>query len=143
MSDVVGRFWSKVSKEGPLVPGLASRCWEWTGACDRQGRPRFKLNGSAMYANRALFVMAGRALKSTDHVVTLCQNKQCVRPEHHALGTAMDARALGRGGRIGPGDQYLARDLVSKGEIDLPALAMCFGISEHVAEAIILEGHQR
>ena len=129
--------------EGQLVPGLVSRCWEWTGACDRRGRPRFKLNGSAMYANRARFLMAGRPLKSTDHVVTLCQNKQCVRPGHHALGTAKDARTLGRGGRIGPGDQYLARSLVSKGEIDIPTLAICYGISEHVAEAIILEGQQQ
>ncbi len=136
MYSVAERFWSKVTKEGPLVPGLASRCWEWTGACDRRGRPRFKLNGSAMYANRALFVMAGRALKSTDHVVTLCQNKQCVRPEHHALGTAKDARAFGRGGRIGPGDQYLVRSLVSKGEIDIPTLATCYGISEQVAKAM-------
>ena len=143
MSDVDDRFWSKVSKEGPLVPGLASRCWEWTGAYDSQGYPRFKLTGSAMYANRARFFIAGCALKSTDHVVTLCQNKQCVRPEHHALGTAKDARTLGRGGRIGPGDQYLARSLVSKGEIDIPTLAICYGISEQVAGAIIMEGHQQ
>lgn len=96
-----------------------------------------------MYANRARFLIAGRTLKSTDHVVTLCRNRQCVRPQHHALGTARDARAFGRRGRIGPGDQYLARSLVSKGEIDIPTLAICYGISEQMAEAIILEGHQR
>src|SRR5688500_14001413 len=94
------------------------------------GYPRFKLHGIPMYANRARMVLEGKHPKTKQHVVTLCGNKRCVRPEHHVLGTPEDARALGAGGWIGPGDQYVARKAFAAGEIDIPTLAMCYGISQ-------------
>ena len=136
MPDALERFWSKVFKDGPLVPALSSQCWEWTGAHDDQGHPRFKLNGVSTYANRARLVLEGKGLTTIEHVVTLCGSKSCVRPEHHVLGTPKDARALGDGGWIGPGDQYVARKAIVAGEIDIPTLATCYAISHQVAEAI-------
>ena len=138
MSNVAERFWNKVSKGGPHVPGLITPCWEWAGAYDGQGYPRFKLNGSAMYANRALLLIEGHVIGPEARVVTLCRNKRCVRPDHHVVGCEKDSRTVGTGGRIGPGDQYYARQMVAKREATVPQVAECYGVSLPVAEAMLM-----
>ena len=134
------RFWNKVSKDGPIVPGLTQQCWLWTGAVDGQGYPRFKLNGSAMYGNRARLIIEGIMLDRNQHVVSLCRNKICVRPKHHVVGTGADTRSLGKGGYYDPGYQFLLRQYFERGEVEMCDLKSMLSISPQVIEAILAEG---
>lgn len=142
MASVLERFWQKVEIDGATVPGMTLPCWEWNAALDDRGYPRFKYEGTSMYANRALFALEGTALGQEDQVVTLCRNRRCVRPEHHIIGTESDARQLARGGPICPNYQMLVRQHVQCGEMDVDDVAMCFGVSLQVAEAVIVEGRR-
>ena len=76
--------------------GMALPCWSWTGRIDEKGRPRIKLDTCNMFAKRAYFKLMGIELSNTQHVIQLCRNKLCVRPEHLVVGTADDARACGQ-----------------------------------------------
>jgi len=136
VSDVADRFWQKVEKDGTHLPGMTTQCWEWTGACDNQGYPRFKMHGSAMYANRARLLIEGISLNTEQHIVAFCQNKRCVRPEHHAVGTQEESQNFGVCGRIGPGDQWLMRKVVSEGET-VEYVAGAYDISIELVEQII------
>lgn len=138
VSEVDKRFWSKVSKDGPLMLGLLSPCWEWTGAYDNQGYPRFKLDGKAMYANRARFLLEGTTLETHQQIVTLCYDKRCVRPEHHTIGNDNDSKTVSIGGRMGPGDQYVLRDMIRTGQMDFNDVAMMYGINKGVAKAVLM-----
>lgn len=134
------RFLKKVDKDGLLIPGMSLPCWMWTSTLDNQGFPRFWYKGNAAYANRVRFILEGVPIGPEDHVVTLCQNRACVRPEHHVLGTALDARILGRGGYMGLGDQYSVRTMYANGDMLADHIVLSYGISRHVAEAVLLEG---
>ena len=136
MSNVADRFWQKVEKDGSHLPGMTTQCWEWTGAYDNQDYPRFKMQGSAMYANRARHLIEGVPLKTEQHIVAFCQNKRCVRPEHHAVGTEKDSRSFGVGGRIYPGDQCLMRQVIAEGET-VEYVAEAYDISVEWVEQII------
>lgn len=96
-----------------------------------------------MLANRARLVLESVSIGPGDHVVTLCQNKLCVRPEHHVLGTDSDARQLAFRGSICPAYQMIGRQQFDVGAIDVDDLALCFAVSRHVAEAIVAEGQIR
>lgn len=133
------RFEKYVNKEGMHVDGMALRCWEWTGALDNQGHPRFHYLGASVYAKRVGYLIDGVPIGPEDHVVTLCRNKACVRPEHHVLGSASEARKFSPQGECCPGSVYLARKLFRDGEADVAMIAECFGIGQHIAEAIIAE----
>ena len=50
MTDDLERFLAHVDRAGSVVPGMNLRCWKWTGAVDRDGRPRFRLGGRSMLA---------------------------------------------------------------------------------------------
>ena len=121
---------------------MAVQCWNWVGAFDTKGYPRFWYKGNAVYANRLKYLLEGIPIGPDDHVVTLCQNRQCVRPEHHVLGTDKEVRLFGVGGYRGPGDLYFARKLYADGEIDLDTLAFAYEISADIVNAIIFEGGQ-
>ena len=137
MSKVADRFWQKVEKDGIHVFGIATPCWEWTGAYDNQGYPRFKMNGSAMYANRARLLIEGVPLGTEQRIVAFCQNKRCVRPEHHAVGTEKDPSKFGVCGKFGPGDQWLMRKYVADGEATIEFVAKEYDISVELVKQVI------
>jgi hypothetical protein len=135
------RFWRKVDRDGATIPGMTSRCWEWTAALDDRGKPRFKYEGVSTLANRARFALEGVPIGPEDCVVSLCRNRRCVRPEHHVLGTQEDARLLGTGGPICPGYQAIARRHYTSAEADVNEVALFLGVSRQVAEAVLAEGY--
>lgn len=99
------RFWSKVSKDGPVIRPELGACWVWTDHSDPKGYGRF---GSGVGKQN---VFAHRFSFALTHAVTLtpeqkichrCDNPPCVRPDHLFEGTQADnladMRAKGRHG---------------------------------------------
>jgi hypothetical protein len=74
MASIIERFWSKVDKDGPTAPGMATPCWLWTAAIGKNGYGAFNrgrrgegMVGAHVYAYGP--VPAGLEL---DH---LCRNR--------------------------------------------------------------------
>ncbi len=140
MSKDLERFMSKVNTEGLKVPGMGLNCWEWTGAIDAKGRPRFLLNMQGKLARRALKeILAGQPLPEDSYVAALCSNPTCVRPEHLVLCNKPDADALGQHGHIGAGSIYQLRIFHSEG-YSVEELAFMHEISIPLVRAILTEG---
>ena len=139
MTDDLERFLAHVDRAGSVVPGMNLRCWKWTGAVDRDGRPRFRLGGRSMLAKRALLeILAGG--KFPGHAVgQLCRNPLCVRPDHVVPCNEIDARALGRWGTLDPGQVFLVRKLHADG-FTVAELAVVCEVSVPLIQAIIEEG---
>lgn len=77
------RFWSHVSKDGPVpdhAPHLG-RCWQWTRATGAEGYGAFRVGGKTARAHRyAWLLSSGDAPPPIlDHA---CNNRACVRPSH-------------------------------------------------------------
>lgn len=133
------RFLSFVDQDGLQVPGMILRCWEWNGAIDPKGRPRFHLKKQGVLAKRALInILTEKKLPADCRVVATCQNSLCVRPEHLMLCNDIDARALSPTGRIGPGDAAMTVRLHDEGYF-AKELAMCQSVSVRLVEEIIAE----
>jgi hypothetical protein len=119
------------------TPGLRGCCWSWRGAHDDAHRARIKLGGKSRQVRRVVLEASGEPLASDDHVVALCRNPSCVNRFHLARGTAQECRALGRHGRIGLGELWLAKTLVANREATCEALSLCFSVSPRfLAEAV-------
>lgn len=76
------RFWAKVNKDGPIMPGMATACWMWMAGLDKDGYGRFWLDNRGERAHRVSYQWAGGPIpadRETDH---RCRNKTCVRPDH-------------------------------------------------------------
>jgi hypothetical protein len=96
-SSDIERFRSKVD--------TSSECHLWTAAVDRDGYPRFKLNGSHVGAHRvAHYLATGKEPPVVMHAV--CDRPSCCRPSHLQGGTqaqniadrqAKDRQAKGSG----------------------------------------------
>jgi hypothetical protein len=83
------RFWAKVSKDGPLAPGMTTACWLWTQRKDRWGYGKFKLAGREVGAHRFSLLLAG--IDPTGLLAChRCDTPACVRPDHIFLGTHLD-----------------------------------------------------
>ncbi len=111
------RFSDKVNQNGGILPWMETRCWEWTGAGAKTGRPKFWLGDSrdnSVSGQRAALILAGRTLRPGDYVAAACGNRRCVRPGHLVVGTLRECQALGGRGPLplGPGGASLIRDVV-------------------------------
>ena len=94
------RFWEKVCKEGPELPGLG-RCWVWLGSLNDGGYGRITVNGRRRLAHRVSWEIAtGSPCKIDADICHECDNTACVRPSHLFCGNASsnmkDAVAKGR-----------------------------------------------
>ncbi len=135
------RFWSKVDKNGGILPWMETRCWEWTGAGAKTGRPKFWLGDSrdnSVTGQGAALIPAGRTLRPGEHAGAACGDRRCVRPGHLVVGTLRDCHALrGRGPcPLGPGGVWLTRDIVRSGEGTAEQIAEAYGTSSEFIAAV-------
>ena len=79
------RFWDKVDKSGD--------CWIWTAATGRGGYGVFSVDGRAVRAHRAAYVLHKGDIPNDMHVLHICDNPACVRIDHLFLGTHSDNMA--------------------------------------------------
>jgi hypothetical protein len=134
------RFISKVDVTGPLVLGMEDRCYIWTGAYDAAGYPKFWLNGNSTTAQRAAVIISGSELIKSQCVISICDNRACVRRSHLVVGKLPDAHMLSYRGQtpVGAGDIAFMRTMVATGEASLKDLTGQYGLSMGVLEDIIL-----
>jgi hypothetical protein len=101
----VDRFMRKVDKNGPINPGLGTKCWIWT-ANTSCGYGRFRI-GSAVdgtrrkaFAHRLSYELANGAIPPGLFVCHRCDTPACVNPAHLFVGTQQmnmsDCAAKGR-----------------------------------------------
>src|SRR5262245_5929776 len=93
------RFFLKVNKCGRLMPGMKTRCHEWTGNFFKTGYGRFWLNGKGEKAHRVAWLLANGSWPEPCGLHR-CDNPACVRVDHLFEGTQLenivDMHAKGR-----------------------------------------------
>ena len=135
------RFWSKVDKNGGILPWMETRCWEWTGARDKTGRGKFWIGDkrdNSVTAQRAALILAGRTLQPGEYVGAACGNRGCVRPGHLVVGTLRECQALrGRGpSPLGPGGVWSVRQYLRDGAATAEQMAEAYGTSSEFIAAV-------
>jgi len=78
----IDKFWSLVDK--------TDECWIWEGNYnykDRQGYGRISFNCKRYQAHRISFYLSGKPWLVNSIICHLCNNKQCVNPDHLMLGS--------------------------------------------------------
>lgn len=57
-------------------------CWIWSGYCDGNGYPQFKLRGSARWATRMSYLVFRGRLDAGKEIDHKCHNTSCINPSH-------------------------------------------------------------
>ncbi|TDL05458.1 HNH endonuclease signature motif containing protein [Mycobacterium paragordonae] len=97
------RFWQKVDKNGPTMPGMKSQCWVWT-AYSSEVSPGFRYgqirhNGKACFAHRVAYLLQTGQDPTGFDVDHICHNTLCVRGTHLRLATRSQNNQNVRGAR--------------------------------------------
>ena len=84
------RFWSKVDKNGEVMPGMKSRCWVWTHYTNPKGYGTCYMGAGAMKAHRVAYSLHYKVPVDGLIVRHRCDNPSCVRPSHLSVGSHQD-----------------------------------------------------
>lgn len=100
---VKARFRERISKAGPLMPGMTTCCWLWTGGKhDSKKYGGFQFNNDWWYAHRFAWVLSGRTLPPINKTLHhKCHNPLCVRPSHlKVLTSTWHGKLHGLNGKV-------------------------------------------
>jgi len=84
LGDDLARFWSKVSKDGPVpahCPELGP-CWLWLDSPDPDGYGYFRVGRKMYRAARFSWGLANGPIPDGLVIDHLCRNRPCVNPRH-------------------------------------------------------------
>lgn len=145
------QFWEKVNKQGPVLQGMATPCWEWTGCLTRQGYGSHKENGELNRSHRWGWEKQRGPIPSGLCVLHKCDNRKCVRGSHLFLGTIhennTDRANKKRGNpnrgaecnltKLTPQAVRAIRRLYAKGDVTQSKLAKRFNIVQGTVSLIV------
>jgi hypothetical protein len=153
------RFWAKVDKNGPTMPGMTTPCWTWTGCRTTDGYGEISEGGHGgrmLRASRvALEERLGRKLTKREDACHHCDNPPCVRGDHlfpgspsanmqdcAAKGRLSPARLLPKNGGERNGRSRLTmaqvEEMRARYSVETAAqLAAAFGVSRHTVYAAV------
>ncbi len=87
---IAARFWSNVTKIGPMHPVLGTRCHLWTGCVDAGGYGAMTIGKKVVKAHRIAWFVAHGVWPDLD-LLHACDNPPCVRVDGHlSEGTQRD-----------------------------------------------------
>jgi hypothetical protein len=90
------RFWDKVE--------ISEYCWNWIGAVDAKGYPRFNIDGINRRAVRVIYELEHGSIPEGMLICHTCDNRRCIRLEHLFVGTnednMVDMAKKGRGLKV-------------------------------------------
>jgi len=75
-NSIILRFWENINK--------TDSCWNWTGTIDAHGNPIIRIYGLGYYPRRICMEIHGKEFGK--RVITTCDNKLCVNPDHLISG---------------------------------------------------------
>lgn len=111
MKSLEERFFAKVDKNGPTMPGMSTPCHVWTGARFEQGYGAFQYaTRDTRRAHRVARAFEKGEVTSGMDVLHHCDNPPCVRGDHLYEGTDVEnARDRVVRGRAASGDRHGSR----------------------------------
>lgn len=102
------RFWQKVDRNGPTMPGMETPCWVWTAARFSVGYGAFKIRGGQFGAHRVACLISGRTFSDArPHALHRCRNRACCNPDHLYSGDhQQNMDDMGRDGMVPRGEKH-------------------------------------
>ena len=99
--------------QAKVVHDLATGCWAWAGARNRNTGPMMRYRGRVMAAHRVAYMVYIGAIPEGHDVLRTCGTPECVNPEHLVAVPAGDAQR--RQSPLSPADVRAIRAALAAG----------------------------